>query len=215
MRILIAEDDSVSRRVLTKTLAKWDHEIVVTGDGKAALEVMQAPDAPRLAILDWMMPEIDGIEVCRRIRSAPTSQPPYLILLTAKGGKENIVTGLEAGADDYITKPFDRDELKARINVGIRVVELVALRPRPRIRRRARQRSPAPGHVADLRLVQENSRRPELLAPGGDLHRLTLGGPFQPRHLPGLLQESHARRNKARPGRHSLKLLHSPFFAVP
>ncbi len=124
MRILIAEDDLVSRRVLKSTLAKWDHEIVVTGDGKAALEVMLAPDAPKLAIFDWMMPEIDGIEVCRRLRSAPTSQPPYLILLTAKGGKENIVTGLEAGADDYITKPFDRDELKARINVGLRVVEL-------------------------------------------------------------------------------------------
>src|SRR5206468_6602692 len=98
MRILIAEDDPVSRRVLTAALAKWGHDVIVTCDGQAALEWMQAPDAPKLAILDWMMPVIDGVEVCRRIRAQAGAEPPHLILLTAKGGKEDLITGLEAGA---------------------------------------------------------------------------------------------------------------------
>ncbi|HMC67064.1 MAG TPA: response regulator transcription factor [Gemmataceae bacterium] len=124
MRIVIAEDDQVSRRVLQSTLVKWGHEVVVTSDGKAALDGLLAPDAPKLAILDWMMPQLDGIEVCRRLRAAPLAQPPYIVLLTARGDKRDLVAGLDAGADDYIAKPFDRGELQARINVGIRVVEL-------------------------------------------------------------------------------------------
>ncbi len=124
MRILIAEDDAVSRRVLETTLVRWGHEVVVTCDGTEALATMQRADAPALAILDWMMPGMEGVEVCRKIRQLPTPTAPYIILLTAKGGKEDLATGLDAGADDYIAKPFDRDELKARVQVGARVLRL-------------------------------------------------------------------------------------------
>jgi sigma-B regulation protein RsbU (phosphoserine phosphatase) len=124
MRVLIAEDDMVSCRVLEATLIKWGHEVVVAGDGDAALAVLEGANAPPLAILDWMMPGVDGIELCRRVRGIPTATPPYLILLTAKSGKENVVTGLDAGANDYLTKPFDRAELRARVQVGVRVLEL-------------------------------------------------------------------------------------------
>lgn len=123
MRILIAEDDLVSRRLLEATLARWGYEVVATPDGRAAWESLRAADAPRLAILDWMMPEMDGPEVCRQVRAHPLPQP-YLILLTTKGNKQDLVAGLEAGADDYVTKPFDREELHARLQVGIRLVQL-------------------------------------------------------------------------------------------
>ena len=124
MRILIAEDDPVSRRLLEATLAKWGHHVIVTGDGATAWRALQGDDAPPLAILDWMMPEIDGVEVCRRVREAPGRQPTYIILLTAKGTREELVAGLTAGADDYVIKPFDAAELRARVGVGVRVVEL-------------------------------------------------------------------------------------------
>jgi sigma-B regulation protein RsbU (phosphoserine phosphatase) len=124
VKILIAEDDMISRRLLETTLIRWGYEVVVTSDGTAALEVLQNADTPPLAILDWMMPGMDGIEVCRRVRRAPTPTPPYLILLTAKGRREDIVTGLRSGANDYVTKPFNREELRARVQVGMRIVEL-------------------------------------------------------------------------------------------
>jgi sigma-B regulation protein RsbU (phosphoserine phosphatase) len=124
VKLLIAEDDMISRRLLETTLIKWGYEVVVTGDGVAAWEVLQTEDTPPLAILDWMMPGMDGIEVCRKVRQTPTPTPPYLILLTAKGRREDIVTGLRAGANDYVTKPFDREELRARVQVGMRIVEL-------------------------------------------------------------------------------------------
>ena len=124
MRVLIAEDDLVSRRVLEATLVKWGHEVVVAGDGNAALAVLEGADAPPLAILDWMMPDIDGVEVCRRMRQSASATPTYIILLTAKKEKEDVVAGLEAGADDYLTKPFARAELRARIEVGARVINL-------------------------------------------------------------------------------------------
>lgn len=124
MKILIAEDDMVSRRLLEATLIKWGYEVVVTCDGAEAWEVFQQVDAPMLAILDWMMPSMDGIELCRKIRHALMPTPPYLILLTAKGRREDVVTGLRAGADDYVTKPFDREELRARVQVGMRIMEL-------------------------------------------------------------------------------------------
>jgi sigma-B regulation protein RsbU (phosphoserine phosphatase) len=126
MRILIAEDDAVSRRLLEATLIKFGHEVVVTADGAKAWAALQSKDAPRLAILDWMMPEIDGIEICRRLRRTPNTTPPYLILLTAKSNKSDVVTGLDAGANDYVTKPFDRAELRARVQVGISVLDLQA-----------------------------------------------------------------------------------------
>ncbi|MDT5062095.1 MAG: two-component system, cell cycle response regulator [Acidobacteriota bacterium] len=124
MRVLIAEDDMVSRRVLEATLVKWGHEVVVASDGDAALVVLESADAPTLAILDWMMPGMDGVEVCRRARQSSNATPTYIILLTAKTEKEDVVVGLEAGADDYLTKPFSRVELRARIEVGARVIKL-------------------------------------------------------------------------------------------
>jgi phosphoserine phosphatase RsbU/P len=124
VKILIAEDDVISRRLLEKTLVRWGYEVVVTCDGTAAWEVLQSADAPPLAILDWMMPGMDGIEVCRRVRRAATPTPPYLILLTAKGRQEDIVMGLRSGADDYLIKPPNREELRARVQVGLRIGDL-------------------------------------------------------------------------------------------
>ncbi len=124
MRILIAEDDAVSRRVLEATLAKWDYEVLVTTDGQQALEALKKPDAPSLAVLDWMMPGLDGSEVCRQARQSIGERLLYVLLLTAKGSKDDIVEGLNAGADDYIVKPFDRAELKARLDVGQRILRL-------------------------------------------------------------------------------------------
>lgn len=123
MNILIAEDDPVSRCFLEVTLIKWGFDVTTTCDGNQAWEACQR-EMPTLAVLDWMMPGIDGAEVCRRIRAIETTKPPYLILLTAKSEKEDVVQGLSAGADDYITKPFNRHELHARIKVGIRMAEL-------------------------------------------------------------------------------------------
>ena len=124
MRILIAEDDAASRRLLEATLRKWGHDVVEARDGAEAWGALEGPDAPPLAILDWMMPRMDGTEVCRRVRAARSPTPPYLILLTALGGREDVVAGLTAGADDYINKPFDREELHARVQAGVRIVEL-------------------------------------------------------------------------------------------
>lgn len=124
MKILIAEDDAVPRAVLESTLTKWGHEVVVTADGNAAWELLAREDAPKMAILDWMMPGLDGPELCRRVRELNRSEPTYLILLTARTQKEDVVYGLDHGADDYLTKPFDRRELQSRIRVGERLVEL-------------------------------------------------------------------------------------------
>jgi DNA-binding response OmpR family regulator len=126
MRILIAEDDGLSRRLLELSLDKGGHEPIITKNGHDALAALEGPDAPRLAILDWMMPGMDGVDVIRRIRASAAALPPYLILLTAKDRIEDIVEGLQAGADDYITKPFEREELLARVQVGARVLELQA-----------------------------------------------------------------------------------------
>ena len=124
MRILIAEDDPVSRRLLQAALVKWGYEVVVTTNGKEAWEALQQPGAPSLLVLDWLMPETDGVEVCRQARETPALKSAYIILLTSRGSKEDIVEGLQAGADDYVTKPFDHGELRARVQVGSRVVQL-------------------------------------------------------------------------------------------
>lgn len=122
--ILIAEDDAVSRTVLDRTLRGWGHKVIVTHDGTEAWDALQADDAPRLAILDWMMPGLEGPEVCRRVRALARPVPTYVILLTAKGQTDDIVTGLDSGADDYVTKPFDRQELRSRLRVGERMLAL-------------------------------------------------------------------------------------------
>ena len=124
VKILIAEDDPVSRHVLATTLVKSGHEVVTTCDGTEAWAALQGADAPPLAILDWMMPGADGAEICRRVRAADRATSTYIILLTANSLKEDIVTGLKAGANDYVTKPFEREELLARVQVGGRVLEL-------------------------------------------------------------------------------------------
>jgi diguanylate cyclase (GGDEF)-like protein len=124
MKILIADDDVTSLTILGGILKKWGFHPVVTCDGSAAWDAMQKPDAPNLIVLDWNMPGMDGLEVCRRIRKNNTSNPPYIIILTTRGEKTDIVTGLEAGANDYVSKPYDNEELRARIRVGQRMVEL-------------------------------------------------------------------------------------------
>ncbi len=123
MRILIAEDDATSRMMLVAMLKKFDHDVIDTSNGQDALEALQTSGSPRLAILDWMMPELDGVEVVRRLRAEFKGPQPYVIMLTTKGGKEDIIAGLEAGADDYLTKPFHPAELRVRVEVGRRLVE--------------------------------------------------------------------------------------------
>jgi sigma-B regulation protein RsbU (phosphoserine phosphatase) len=124
MKILVADDSKVSRTILGKVLHKLGHEVVAVSDGLQAWQILCADDYPRLAILDWMMPEMEGPEVCSRIRKLVRPVPPYLILLTAKDASDDIVAGLESGADDYITKPFDQAELQSRIKVGERYLAL-------------------------------------------------------------------------------------------
>lgn len=124
MRVLIAEDDRISRMILTEMVKKWGYDPVAVEDGQQAWDVMQEPDAPHLALLDWEMPGMSGLEVCRRIRDGNPSHPPYLILLTARNDKADIVTGLDSGANDYISKPYDNRELQARLQVGRRMVDL-------------------------------------------------------------------------------------------
>lgn len=124
MKVLIAEDDPVSRRLLQAALAKWGYEVTVTTNGREAWNALQNPNAPSLLVLDWLMPEMDGVEVCREARKSDALKSSYIILLTSRGSKEDIVQGLEAGADDYVTKPFDHGELRARVQVGSRVIQL-------------------------------------------------------------------------------------------
>lgn len=124
MKALVADDDAASRILLQKVLTKWGYDVVTAASGEEAWNVLTGDNAPDLAVLDWMMPELDGVEVCRRIRALDLSSPPYLILLTSRGDKQDIATGLEAGAADYIQKPFDHDELRARLLVGRRFAEL-------------------------------------------------------------------------------------------
>ena len=124
MKVLIAEDDVTIRRMLEILLSKWGYEMVVTCDGKEAWHALQTTDPPQMAIFDWMMPEMDGVELCRKIRESSTPSMIYIILLTVKDSKEDIVSGLDAGANDYVIKPFEQEELRARLRVGERVVEL-------------------------------------------------------------------------------------------
>ncbi|HMD83227.1 MAG TPA: diguanylate cyclase [Terriglobia bacterium] len=124
MKVLIAEDDSISRRMLEAFLVKWGYEVLVATEGEEAWGILQANDAPRLAVLDWMMPGRDGIDICRSVRQRKGRPYVYILLLTARGQKQDIVEGLEAGADDYVTKPFDPYELRARLRAGRRIVEL-------------------------------------------------------------------------------------------
>ena len=124
MRILIADDDPVSSRVLEATLTKWGHQVTVAADGDEAWRVLFQVDRPKLAILDWVMPGMDGAQLCRKLRQEGGEPYVYVILLTARGKHEDVVSGLGAGADDYMTKPFDPSELKVRLRAARRIIDL-------------------------------------------------------------------------------------------
>ncbi len=127
MKVLIVDDEPVVRRLLQTSLTAWGYEVVAAPGGAEAWEILRRDDAPSLAILDWTMPVVDGLELCRRVRALQKPTKPYLIFVTAKARTVDIVTGLSSGADDYIIKPFNRDELRARIQVGVRMLELQAV----------------------------------------------------------------------------------------
>jgi two-component system cell cycle response regulator len=124
MRILVAEDDALSRTLLERTLQRAGYAVISVENGTQAIAELVKQDAPRLALLDWIMPEMDGVEVCREMRRRKEQAYTYLILLSSRESKEDIVAGLESGADDYLTKPFNVDELKARLRTGHRILEL-------------------------------------------------------------------------------------------
>ena len=124
MKILIAEDDPVSRRLLERKLATWGYEVTSCSNGVEAWQKLNGEDAPRLAILNWMMPGMDGVRVCREVRKQQHQHYIYIILLTARDQKEDIVEGIEAGADDYVTKPFNPHELKVRVRAGRRILDM-------------------------------------------------------------------------------------------
>jgi two-component system NtrC family sensor kinase len=123
MKVLVAEDDLVSRRLISSYLQKWGYEAVLTTDGAEAWRAFEVGDFP-LVITDWVMPEVDGLELIRRIRASGRGGYVFTLLLTAKFQKEDLVRGMEAGADDFLSKPFDRDELRVRLRAAERVVEL-------------------------------------------------------------------------------------------
>jgi len=124
MQILVAEDSPVYRQVLSSHLQEWGFPVTIAKDGSEAWTLLQRADCPRLILLDWVLPEIDGVELCRRIRRASEHSYSYVILLTGKGAKKDLLEAMQAGADDYLVKPFDQLELKARLLVGKRILEM-------------------------------------------------------------------------------------------
>jgi len=122
--ILIADDDPVSRRLLEAHVVKWGYQVVTAADGLEALKILEGENAPSLAVLDWMMPGMEGPQVCQRVRALPDRPYVYVILLTARTQQDDILLGLESGADDYLTKPFNAPELRARLHVGQRILDL-------------------------------------------------------------------------------------------
>jgi two-component system cell cycle response regulator len=124
MRVLAAEDNPVFQSMLRNMLTKWGYDALTARDGNEAWRLLQAEDAPRMAILDWMMPGMDGVEVCRRVRSAGREPYQYILLLTARTESQDLVDGMEAGADDYLTKPFIAQELRVRLRAGHRILDL-------------------------------------------------------------------------------------------
>lgn len=163
MRVLVADDDSISRMVLRNLLAKWGYEPVEAQDGIQAWEILQAEDSPRLVLADWMMPGMDGPELCRKVRQSAQMDYHYIILLTSRDSKEDIVDGLDAGADDYITKPYMAQELEVRLRVGKRIVSLQqSLQESLEIQRYQAQHDPLTGllnHGEILRALDQEMQR--------------------------------------------------------
>lgn len=126
MKVLVADDSLVIRRLLESCLSGWGYEVVSVADGGDAWSALSAGDSPAIAILDWMMPVHSGLDLCRMLRAVPRPSYTYVILLTSKGLREDIVEGLGAGADDYIVKPFDKYELEVRLRAGRRIIDLQA-----------------------------------------------------------------------------------------
>lgn len=132
-RILLAEDHYVSRHLLERNLVNWGFQVQAAENGEVALEILEGENPPAIVLIDWIMPKMDGLEVCRRVRARVGRPFTYILLLTAKNQKEELATALEAGVDEYVIKPFEPDELRARLNVARRVVSLerrLALRER-------------------------------------------------------------------------------------
>lgn len=123
-RVLIAEDDPVSCHLLKSFLLRWDYDVIVENNGAAAARILEGDEAPRLAVLDWMMPGMEGVEICQRIRERKSRPYTYVLLLTARSDKRELLRALELGVDDYLTKPFDSEELHARLVVGERILAL-------------------------------------------------------------------------------------------
>lgn len=124
MRILLAEDEAATRRLLQAALQSWGREVTAFNDGLTAWTELQKDPLPDLAVLDWQMPGLEGVDICRRVRAAPTLLHLHILLLTGRSAREDVIQALEAGADDYVTKPFDPAELRARVKVAERMVEL-------------------------------------------------------------------------------------------
>ncbi len=124
MRILIAEDEKATRLRLEKLLSGWGFEIETAADGQAAWEILCSENPPRLCIIDWLMPKMEGPDLCRRVREKFPEESFYLIILSARQGVESLIEGLGSGADDYVSKPFVGSELRSRIDVGVRVIGL-------------------------------------------------------------------------------------------
>lgn len=139
MRVLIADDNATSRVALRGFLQRWGYEVVMAENGARAWEILTEPDPPAMAILDWVMPQMTGLEVCRRVRQTDREPYTYILLLTSKNTKDETVEGLEAGADDYLVKPFDEQELRVRLRAGKRIIDLQMdlLRAREELRERA------------------------------------------------------------------------------
>lgn len=125
MKILIADDHAATRKMLAAKLGKWGYDACLAADGHEALAILETPDPPRILLLDWMMPEIDGLELCKHIRSAHSGiETSYIVLLTARTNREDIIAGINAGANDYVGKPFHDEELRVRINAGRRIIDM-------------------------------------------------------------------------------------------
>ncbi len=198
-RVLVADDDRVAALMLARTLEHWDFTVSVVRDGEAAFEDLRGTSGPTLAILDWEMPLAHGPDVCRRVREELPLANMYLVLLTAREGRDHLVQGLEAGADDYLTKPFDPDELRARVRVGVRVLSL-----QERLAERVAELEAALANVKQLRgllpicsYCKRIRGDDQVLAAARRLHRVAFRRPVQPRHLPRVLREDLGRARRA------------------